>query len=150
MFQEVTGAKTDREGMRHPKALIPQKGLVLMRCHQIHSRRRRGGEGRSNRKGLDNQESWGEPQIWISTLLPFWNKEPVPWGCSQEDSPLLQRPLSSQVAPWSPALGSICLLLHCQGETINPQCPSLTIWFSWGDHIVGEKRRKKFLGSPFP
>lgn len=31
------------EGTGHPKALISQKGLVLMRCHQKHSRRRRGG-----------------------------------------------------------------------------------------------------------
>lgn len=33
------------EEMGHPKALIPQKGLVLKRCHQIHSRCRRGGRG---------------------------------------------------------------------------------------------------------
>ena len=74
------------EGTGHPKALIPQKGLVLMRYHQIHSSRR-DGEGRSNRKGLNNQNSWGEPQILMSALLPFWNKEPVAWGVLKKTLP---------------------------------------------------------------
>lgn len=49
--------KLTGEGAGHPKALMPQEGIVLMRCHQIHSRRRRGGGGTSVGKGLNNQNS---------------------------------------------------------------------------------------------
>lgn len=138
---------------RYPKALIPQKGLVLMRCHQIHSRRRRGGWRYLIARGLANQESWGKPQILISTLLPFfWNKELVPGGAlktfpfSRADYSLLP---SGSLDPL-PLAAPVFIVTLSRMETINStvSLPRANLVLLVDYIVGGEEEKEVFRVSP--